>query len=99
MRSTLLEGASFRNQKVLQQLCQRPLFTKVYIVKSYPTEAFSIPIIMIFNVDSNYAHPRFWNPTIDIVLSSYSGEIPGVSEKIDFLKSRFMRSRGVKSHH
>ena len=28
-------------------------------VKSYPNEEFSIPIMTIFNVDSNCVHPRF----------------------------------------
>ena len=42
--------------------------------------------------------PQVLNPTTDIVLSSYFDEIHGISGKNDFLKSRFMKSRGVKSH-
>ena len=44
----------------LEPPSERPLFTKFHIVKSYSNEEFSIHIIMIFDVDSNYVHPRFW---------------------------------------
>ena len=44
---------------VLQQRWRIPLFTKFHIVKLYPNKEFSILIIMIFDVDSIYVHPRF----------------------------------------
>ena len=57
VRSTLLQGTSFRNRCILMQVRERPLFTKCPMVKSYPNEAFSILVLMIFNVDSNCIHP------------------------------------------
>ena len=59
VRSTLLQGACFRNQGVLQQVGGIPPFTKFHIVKLYPNEEFSTSIIMIFDVDSNCVHLRF----------------------------------------
>ena len=66
VRSTLLQGASFRNQGILTQVGEIPLFTKSSIDKSYPNESFSIPTNMIFNVDSNGVHPRSWIRTYGV---------------------------------
>ena len=55
-----MSAPSCRNQRVLPQVGERPLFTKFPIVKSYPNEAFSILTNMIFDADSNGVHPRSW---------------------------------------
>ena len=52
VRSTLLQGASFRNQGVLTQQWPGPLVTRFQMTKSCPSEAFSILTMMSFDVDS-----------------------------------------------
>ena len=58
VRSTLLQGTRFRNQKVLKHHGKIPLFTTFPIAKWYPNEPFSTFIIFIFHVHSNCIHLR-----------------------------------------
>ena len=58
VRSTLLQGTSFRNQGLLEQQGERRLFMTFPIVKSYPNGV-SSSTMMFFNAYSNCVHPRF----------------------------------------
>ena len=65
-------------------------------MKLYPNEEFSIQIRMIFNVDSNCVHPRFRILPPMVAFRYDFIQILEIFKNNSTLKSRFMKSSGVR---
>ena len=52
-------GHKFQKSRCPHASGPRPSEIRISEIKSYPNDVFSIPTLMIFNVDSNCVHPRF----------------------------------------
>ena len=66
-------GDKFQKSRHPRARGPRPSEIQISKVKLYPNEEFSTATLMIFNVDSNCVHPRFWirpqMPSIRTILS------------------------------
>ena len=108
VRRTLLQGTSgakhsppgdtFQKSQGPPANWERLIFTKFPIVKSYPNEEFSIPITMIFNVDSNCVDPRLWFRALMVRHRHDFFKILKCLSKVTSRNQVFMKSREVKCH-